>query len=466
MKLDELADKKIHLLGIGGIGVSALARMLVQSGIAVSGCDVRESSITRQLEKEGIKVFVGHDPQHVSDNDVIVYSTAVPADNRELVAAREAGITVLHRSELVSLLVDEHKESVGVTGTNGKGTVSAMITWILECAGLAPSWYIGAMCPNLGSNARRTSSPLLVAELDESDGSLRNIHPRYAVVNNLELDHLNYYQSLDHAVATLAEFCLGLAPGAHCFFNRDDEGAMMVASRVKSVERTFFGQSEEADCRYTPLTVGDGHSTFRVTLRRNGSAVTPVGDFELNVPGWYNIENAAAAVAVALKLGVQPSVVAAALASFSGLENRYTVLHAGRRRIIKDYISHPTGIRKVLQTARLHEPDRLVAVFKPYRYTMIRYHAKNYCKAFGLANEVIVTTMWAGGEEPIPGVDTRWLVDNMRAAGLNVTYIEEMEEIADHVVATAGEGDTFVFFGGQDLFEVADAAWARLAGKS
>jgi len=468
MKLADLkrTGTRIHLLGIGGIGVSALARMLAASGISVSGCDVRPSSLTEQLVAEGIDVLIGHDPAHLKNCDVVVYSTAVPSDNTELNAARASGAAVLHRSELLSLLVAEHEQSVGVTGTNGKGTVSSMITWILECAGLSPSWYIGAICGNLGTNARQTASPFLVAELDESDGSVRNIHPRYALINNLELDHLNYYTSLEHAVATLEEFCSRLAPGARCFFNIDDPGARMVAAKLPDVPRTSFGLSADADFRYAPVNMADGSSSFDVFVKHapqeSTSAGNCLGRFELAVPGSYNIENAIGAIAVASTLGVSPEIIRKALASFSGLENRYTVLHARNRRLVKDYMSHPTGMRKVLQTARLAQPKRVVAVFKPYRYTMIRYHADNYCKALALADEVIVTTMWAGGEEPIPGVDTGWLVDNMASAGLNVRYVREMNQIADYLESTSKEGDSVVFFGGQDLFEIADEVARRL----
>ena len=240
---------------------------------------------------------------------------------------------------------------------------------------------------------------------------------------------------------------------------------MKVAANLVGRNLVLFGSSDRCDYRFTPLSVGDGNSRFSVT-ERDGDNWIELGDFDLDVPGHYNIENAIGAIAAARRLGVSTDAIGKALASFRGLENRYTVLCAGERRFVKDYMSHPMGMRKVLQTARLGEPERLVAVFKPYRYTMIRYLAGDYADALAAADEVVVTTMWAGGEEPIPGVDTSWLVEQLRDEGLNVTYIQEMEEIADYLEETTGKRDCAVFFGGNDLFEVAEGLHARFAGRN
>lgn len=457
-----LDGKRIHLLGIGGIGVSALARLLKQSGLEVSGCDVRPSSIIDALVAEGIPVDIGHSIDHVHQNDVMVYSTAVPKGNRELAFALESGKPTLHRSHLLGALVDS-RTSVGVTGTNGKGTVSSMLTWILQVANRQPGFYIGALCPNLGTNADLGAGTLLVAELDESDGSLLNTHPKYAVLNNLELDHLNYYKDFDHAVEVLVTFLRHLPDDAVCFVNADDPGAMRVAQAVPERRIVLFGQSPDAHWRFEPLQVSNHHSSFRWFHK---DRLTQAQEFQLKVPGAYNIENAAAALAVAMELGVPVEAARKALATYEGLINRYTLIEAAGRSIIKDYMSHPMGIRKVIETARLGHPRRLVAVFKPYRYTMIHYHAENYADAFQGADEVIITEMWDGGEEPIPGVDTRWLADKIAARGIAVTYIPEMEAIVDHLALHQKEGDCSVFFGGNDLFALAEELAGRFGGTS
>jgi len=459
LTLRELAGKRVHLLGIGGIGVSALARLLLPHGVNVSGCDVRESVLIDSLRTEGVTVDIGHDPAHLDRCDVVVYSTAVPKGNPELAAAIQRGMPVLHRSELLALLV-EAAQSVGITGTNGKGTVSAMLTWILEVAGRSPGFYIGALCPNLGTNARPGAGKHLVAELDESDGSLVNIHPQWALLNNLELDHLNYYSSLEHAVETLTRFFSGLPEGGRGFFHMDDAGTRKVMERLPGLSKVTFGKSTAADYVYRERVVTDTHSRFSVS--KNGpQGPVELGDFELNVPGAYNIENAVGAISVASELGIPVEAMQEAMATFQGLINRYTVLEAGQHRVIKDYMSHPMGMRKVLATAALGSPERLVAVFKPYRFTMIRYHATNYAEALSRADEVVITKMWEADEEPIPGVDTLWLVEELRKAGLNVSYVEEMDPIVDHVVRGATRRDCVVFFGGNDLFEIAERLHRR-----
>ncbi len=456
--LEELSGRRVHLLGIGGIGVSALARMLVANGVTVTGCDVRESTLTRALQAEGIEVAIGHSADHVAENDVMVYSTAVPKENVELVAAQESDKPVLHRSEILGLLVGAH-DTVGVTGTNGKGTVCTMVTWILQQAGLDPAFYIGGLSPNLGTNAKETGSRHMVAELDESDGSLVNTSPKYALINNVELDHLNYYNNIAEVVATLTRFCRGLPDGHRIFINGDDEGAMQVADKLPSSAVVTFGAGSLVDYRYEILELGDDDSRFATW---KGPEL--LGEFRLTVPGTYNIENAIGAIAVVTELGVGPEIIEKALASFRGLDNRYTLMRGGGRSFIKDYMSHPSGMRKVLQTARLGNPERLVAVFKPYRYTMIRYHARNYADAMRGADEVIITDMWEGGEEPIPGVDTSWLVEKLRDGGLNVTYLPEMETIPDYLEREGEKGDCVVFFGGNDLFELAEGLCSKLAG--
>lgn len=453
--LEALQHKKVHLLGIGGIGVSGVARLLKARGIEVSGCDVRESSILDDLRSEGIPVTIGHRPEHVDQSDLLVYSTAVPGVNPELAYARECGRPLLHRSHLLGAVSAAHPVSIGVTGTNGKGTVCAMLTHILRVADLNPSFFVGALCPNLGTNALHGEGKYFVAELDESDGSLVNIRPNLALVNNLELDHLNYYKDFEQTLRTLQTFVEQLPTDAFVFLNGDDAGTRDLALRLPGRKLVTFGMTSDCDVRYEPQGVNDRSSAFRV-YRRVGGAEQVVGSYTMNVPGSYNIENAAGAIAVALHLGIEPEVIGRALASFAGLKNRYTMLESGGRKLVKDYMSHPAGIRKVLETARLGTGGRLIAVFKPYRYTMIHYHAQNYADAFAKADEVIVTRMWDGGEDPIPGVDTPWLADQIGKSGVKVTYIDEMDPIVEYLFRSQQPGDCAVFFGGNDLFELVD----------
>jgi len=446
-----LAEKtRIHLIGIGGIGVSGVARALLALGHDVSGSDVRESQLTTWLRDAGAKVVIGHAADNLEGVELVVHSTAIPETNVELVTARERGIPVRHRSELLGDILDTRPVAVGVVGTHGKGTVTSAITWILETAGRRPSFIIGGLLENMGKqNARVTDSDVITAEVDESDGSLKNIRPTVVVVNNLEADHLNYYDSLEHVQDTVVAALNDNPRLERVIVNHDDAGARAIIGRLKAPVTTF-GRGAGADVRGVDAEAGLHGGRF--TLLAHGE---PLGAVALSQPGLYNVDNAIAAAAGALHLGVGYADIAAALRDFSGLENRFTVVHAAGRRIVKDYISHPTGIRRVLQAAA-SDDGPITAVFKPYRFTMINYLQDDYAEAFHDATHTIITELYTAGEVPIPGIDTAYLCDKIRARGPEVTYIPEMDDIVPWLRDNVGEGQQVIFFGGDDLFRLAD----------
>lgn len=442
--------RTIHLIGIGGIGVSAVARVLNQRGFAVRGSDVRESSITLALREEGVDVRIGHAASHLDGVDLVVRSTAIPATNPELVAAAEQGVPVVHRSEVLGeLLVG--RESVGVIGTHGKGTVSAMIAWVLEAAGRAPGFVIGAIPHNFGVNARDGSGPI-IAEVDESDGSLVNVHPRWAVLNNLELDHLNYYPDWETLSSTVRRFYLENHELRASIVNVDDEGARRLLPLLDGVEPVTAGLRPEA--RYRGTDARTEGMVGRVAVSLDGE---PLGELTLRVPGLYNVHNALTAAATCHAMGVPFEDVERGLATFEGLENRFTLVSAGGVQVVKDYISHPTGIKRVLEAAREIAPGRITAVFKPYRFTMIHYLQDQYRECFREADRLVITELYTAGEVPIPGVDAPWLCDKVRESGADVTFVPAMEDIVPWLRAHVGSGEQVIFFGGDDLFRLADA---------
>ncbi len=446
--------KKIHHIGIGGVGVSGVARALMALGHEVTGSDVRESQITRAVRSEGARVHIGHDAAHVEDADLIVYSTAVPDSNPELQRARAEGIPVHHRAELLGAVLDRHTRAVGVVGTHGKGTVSSCVSWLLDAGGLEPGFIIGGLLENFDKiNARLASPHLAVAEVDESDGSLRHVHPTHVVVNNLEADHLNYYDSLDHIQDTVFDALAANRRLRRVFVNADDDGAAALLERLRGLEGvhvTTFGSLRPADVRAVDVSLEPMASEF--TLQVQGETL---GRLRLELPGTYNLDNSVGAAAVALDLGVPFETVAGHLDAFRGLENRFTVLNAGGRRIIKDYISHPTGIRRVLEAAAA-DGRRIVSVFKPYRFTMIHYLQEDYAEAFHDADETVITELYTAGEVPIPGIDTEYLCEKIRSRGPRVTYIQDMQAIIPYLHEAVKEGEQVLFFGGDDLFELAD----------
>jgi len=445
--------RHIHLIGIGGIGVSGVARALLALGHAVSGSDVRESQLTLALRALGARVTIGHHADNLAGADLVVVSTAIPETNPELVAARARGLEVRHRSELLGAVVATRPVSIGVIGTHGKGTVSSAITWILEAAGRDPSFIIGGLLENFGKiNARLTPSDTLVAEVDESDGSLKNVHPTLAVINNLEADHLNYYEDLAHVQRTVVAALAANPRLERVFVNVDDPGAAAIIPSL-TVPVTTFGRvlatrGAEVEARAAAADFHGGH----FVLAQHGETL---GEVALPLAGLHNVDNATAASAVALHLGVAPAIIARALADFRGLENRFTVVEAAGRTIVKDYISHPTGIRRVLEAAS-SGGRKTTAVFKPYRFTMVKYLLDDYAEAFHDADHTIITELYPAGEVPIPGIDTEVLCDRIRARGPRVTFVPVMDDIVPLLLETIPAGEQVVFFGGDDLFQLAD----------
>ncbi|MCB9728115.1 MAG: UDP-N-acetylmuramate--L-alanine ligase [Deltaproteobacteria bacterium] len=441
---------RAHLIGIGGIGVSGVARGLLALGVRVSGSDVRESQLTEALAREGAEITIGHDARLIDGADLVVYSTAVPDTNPELALARERGVPVLHRAEVLGAILARYPRAVGVIGTHGKGTVSSGIAWLLEQAGQDPAFIIGGMLHDFDRlNARLNDGPTIVAEVDESDGSLRHVQPTLVVLNNLEADHLNYYDSLEHIQDTVAAALADNPRLEHVVVNRDDPGSRALLGRI-AVPTTTFGRQPGADVEARDIELRAMGSTFELWVRGEAR-----GRVEVALPGLYNLDNALAAIAAGLHLGVSIEAIQRAYASFHGLENRFTVVEAGERRIIKDYISHPTGIRRVLEAASA-DGRRLTAVFKPYRFTMIHYLQEDYAEAFHDASETVITELYTAGELAIPGIDTEYLCEKIRSRGPKVTYIQDMDDIVGYLHAEVRPGEQVVFFGGDDLFRLAD----------
>ena len=452
-------DKRVHMLGIGGIGVSAVARILHARGYKVQGSDVRQSSLTDELAASGVDVRIGHDPAHVQDADLVVVSTAIPETNPELVEAKRLGLPIIHRSQLLNALIAP-SITIGVTGTHGKGTVSSMIAWILECAGLKPGFVIGGRLINFGTNARDTGGDYMVVEVDESDGTHQNFELDYVVCNFIELDHLNYYEDLEDISRTMQRFLEQNARQKDVFLNLDCQGNRQLAQRL-ALRPTGYGVEHATEFRARLL--GQDQLPIRFEAAHRGELL---GHFELNLPGRYNVVNAIGAIAVARRLGISPQVIAQALSTYKGLENRFTIEQGGGVTVVKDYNSHPTCMRKVLESARDLVHGRIISVFKPYRYTLTKYLQDEYGAAFEGSDEVIITTMYAANEDPIPGVDTQLVVDKIRANGLKVTPIPDQDQITSYLLEIVAPGDKVIFFGGDDFFRMADGFTAELARRA
>ena len=474
-----LRDLTLHFIGIGGIGVSAVARMLAERGATIQGSDVRRSQLTEAMETLGAQVTIGHRPDNIDGADIVIFSTAVPKDNVELLEAQRRQVPCLHRSQALGLCL-LGLESVGVTGTHGKGTVSAMIAHALIVAERDPSFIIGGILNQYKTNARVGRTPrdqpsdeddlretyYGVAEVDESDGSHLNLSPHHALVNHLEVDHLNYYDDLEAIISTMTRFLNTNSHLKSVALNMADLGVREMNKALELHERvqvlTYaaegyypeeLGSLDALD--FTARDLVDHGLNISFTAYHRAERL---GEITLPIPGGYNAENAAGAIATLIGgLKVDFAVIQRALSTYQGLENRFTVRRDDEITVVKDYLSHPTGMRRVLQSAQRIEHRKIWCVFKPYRFTLMRYHGQDYAQAFTSADEVVITTMYAANEKSMPGIDTSWFVDQLRHHGNTTHFLPEQEEITSFLQARVARGDLIFFFGGDDFFTMADA---------
>jgi UDP-N-acetylmuramate--alanine ligase len=435
---------RIHFIGIGGVGMSAVARILVARGLVVSGSDAKDLPVMADLASAGARIAVGYDAANLGDAQTVVAGSAIRADNPELVAAREAGLPVLHRSEALAATMGGDIV-VTVAGTHGKSTTTSMIAVLLQGAGLDPSFAIGANVPALGVNAAHGASGIFVAEADESDGSFLNYRPRIAVVTNVEPDHLDHYGTAEAVYASFDRFTELLPADGVLVACADDAGALALARRTVARGNTrvlLYGTSDDAD-----LVLHDGGPG-------DVAVTTPAGRFplDLQVPGRHNALNAAAAFAVALELGVDPDSAAGALAHFSGASRRFELKGEGRGvRVFDDYAHHPTEVRAALAAARSVAGNHKVHVlFQPHLFSRTREFAREFAEALNLADTALVLDIYPAREDPIPGVSSQLIADHLAAGGRLVAAGEAVAALvaaaaAGDIVLTAGAGDVTAF---------------------
>src|SRR4029077_21201496 len=370
---------KVHLMGIGGAGVSALARVLLARGDEVSGCDLKESSTTAELEDAGVRVELGHDPEHVLFQDLLVYSGAIKS-SPELEAARAMGVKVLTRAEMLAELIAE-SDTIAIAGSAGKTTVTYMVGHILTEAGLDPTVLVGD-----GSSSRAGRSQLLVAEVDESDGSLVLHHPKRAIVTNIELDHTDHFKDVEGGQDLFGQFIAGLPADGLAVLCADDERARALTSKAR---RVTYGFNEEADYR-----CGEGRP---FTIHHHGREL---GRVNLKQPGIHNVQNATGAAAMALELGVSFSEDAGARAQFPVAHRRLEFIGVFQgAAVYDDYGHHPTKVRATLQAARELRHRRLIVVFQPHRYSRLAALMQDFSRAFTAADKVLVLDVYSAGED-------------------------------------------------------------------
>ncbi len=456
----ELApDTRVHFVGIGGAGMSALASILLERGHRVSGSDLRAGRAASMLTALGAHVHTGHDAAHVADADVVVVSNAIPAHNPEVLAARERGLPVLLRADLLAALMRGHRR-VLVTGTHGKTTTTAMVTVALQAAALEPSFAIGGTVGDAGTSAHHGSGDIFVAEADEAYRSFLRLTGDCAVVTNVEMEHHDEYEDEDDVAAAFAAFaarCTGAGPIICC---RDDPGATRLAATVDQPVLTY-GEHDAADLRVRDVVLDAAGSRF--TLVDDAGTV---GEFRLRVLGRHNVLNAAAAVAAARWAGADPAAIAEGLASFRGAQRRFQRMGMVRGvEVVDDYAHHPTELAAALAAARQGAPEgRVLAVFQPHLYSRTQALAGQLGAALAGADIAVVTDVYGAREQPVPGVTGALVADAAEQHGVETHYVAAIGEVPDAVARLAAAGDVVLTLGAGDITEVGPVILRRLEG--
>jgi UDP-N-acetylmuramate--alanine ligase len=447
--------RRLHFVGIGGIGMSGIAELLVNLGYEVSGSDARRSETTDRLAAQGVTVMIGHDAQHIGEADVVVVSSAVAADNVELAAARARHVPIIARAEMLAELM-RLRVGIAVAGAHGKTTTTSMIAVTLEHAGLDPTAVIGGRLSAFGSNARLGQGQYMVVEADESDRSFLRLSPAVAVITNLDREHLDAYGSFDRLVDAFVDFAERVPFYGAVVACIDDPAVRDLVGRVSRPSITY-GFAEDADVRGID-PVSDGQSA-RCEVRSRAKAGRPgvEGTIALQVPGRHALQNALATVAVGLELDVPFDRIQSALAGFRGAERRYqTRGRAAGVTVIDDYGHHPTEIAAVLSAARGGRPARLIAVFQPHRYTRTRDLIDRFGPALAGADVVVLTGIYAAGEAPIPGVTVEALADAVRPDVADLHVVPTIDDVPAAVAAIVHDGDLVLTLGAGSIGAVGD----------
>ncbi|CAN5615464.1 UDP-N-acetylmuramate--L-alanine ligase [soil metagenome] len=450
-----LSDGRAHFVGVGGAGMSAIAKVLLERGVEVSGSDLKRSRAASVLAALGADVRIGHDASAIDGARVVVVSSAIPANNVEVARAGELGIEIITRGEALAALLDG-SSAIVVAGAHGKTTTTSMIVSVLRGAGRDPTYLVGGGLNDAGTNARYGHGDLIVAESDESDGSFLLLTPLIAVVTNIEADHLDHWSSLDAIKEAFERWVSNVRAGGTivlpCF-----EPAMIERARARGRNVIVFG--DDGDVRACDVECHGEGSSFSLRIGGHDARV------ELRVPGRHNVLNALAAAAGCSAAGVTLAEIARGLTEYRGVERRFHV--RGRARgitVIDDYAHHPTEVRATLSAARPGPWRRVVAVFQPHRYSRTTAFCNDFGDSFSDADKVVITDVYGAGEQPVPGVSGKLVSDAVCAhlPGRDVAYLPHRDELLDYLVSATRSGDALLTLGAGDITSVGEELLSRL----
>jgi len=452
--------KRIHFVGIGGIGMSGIAEVLLNLGYRVGGSDLAESETTLRLRKAGADIAIGHQKENLQDADVVVTSSAVRPDNPEVTAAHERAIPVIPRAEMLAELM-RMKYGVAVAGTHGKTTTTSLIATVLACGGLDPTAVIGGKLNSFGSNAKLGQGELLVAEADESDGSFLKLSPTIAIVTNIDPEHLDHYRNLEEIQTAFLEFINKVPFYGLAILCLDHENVQALIPQVKKRYVTY-GLSTQANYRAGSISFQGVMTSFRAFENDR-----ELGRISIQMPGLHSVYNALATIAAARELDLDFGVVQEALGSFSGVQRRFQIKgDQGGIMVVDDYGHHPAEIKATLSAAQGGWGRRTVVIFQPHRYTRTRDLLREFFTAFNQADILFLLDIYPAGEDPIPGVKTENLFEGIKGHGhKDVTLVSDRKEILEQLLPRLKQGDMVITLGAGDVWKIGETLLEELKKK-
>ncbi|MDO9528520.1 MAG: UDP-N-acetylmuramate--L-alanine ligase [Syntrophales bacterium] len=443
--------KNIHFVGIGGIGMSGIAEVLLNTGYTISGSDLNETELTKRLASLGTKISYGHRASNLEDADVVVTSTAIEKDNPEVLAAHQRHIPVIPRAEMLAELL-KMKFSIAVSGSHGKTTTTSMIAMILTHGGLDPTMVIGGKLASIGSNAKLGDGEYIVAEADESDGSFLRLSPSISVITNIDREHLDYYRDIEEIKEAFLQFANIVPFYGSTILCLDDDNVIDILPEVKRRVITY-GLSDQSDYQARDISFEGSSSSFSLYYRGDF-----LGDISLSVPGLFNVYNSMAAIAVARELDMDFPKIREGIKSYVGVQRRLEIKgQVSGITVIDDYGHHPTEIRATLAAAKQAWDKRIIVVFQPHRYTRTRALFDDFLTAFPDADVLILTDIYAASEKKINGVHASGLCKGIKNHGQkDVIHISGFDRIVDHLLAIAEPTDVIITLGAGDVWKVGE----------
>lgn len=449
---------RIHFVGIGGIGMSGIAELLLNLGFSISGSDLADSEIVQKLIKKGAVIHKGHSGIHIDGCDVVVYSSAVREDNPEIIAAREQNITIIKRAEMLGELIALKETSIAVGGTHGKTTTSSMIGYLLSATGFDPTLVVGGLVSNINTNSQLGSGEVIVVEADEYDRSFLALRPTISIVTNIELEHTDCYADIHDLQSAFVQFCNSVPFYGVVIACLDSPGIQAILSEVKRPIVTY-GFSNQSDFRAEHLRFSKERSIYQAVHHKK-----ILGDIELSVPGEHNILNSLAALALGIELGLGFDEIREGLMKYEGVRRRFDIKGIARDiMVVDDYAHHPTEVRATLSAARQGWDRRIVAVFQPHLYTRTRDFYREFATAFLECDQLIVLDVYPAREAPIPGITGKIVAEKAKELGhKNVTYVEDIEDLIPELGAITRPNDMVITLGAGHVWRYSETFYKSL----